>query len=483
MTQILLYNQFRKDYIIPDCNNILYIHYNWKIFFNEKELKINTFSKVLDYAMSKNFLYELSLDWYNTNYFISDDFYKTIFEYSTKNEIRNFKIIKPIDNYFYKKLLEIQLKLKEKWIILEFYEDNYSFFINHNDFLKKFSKPPVMETFYRFMRKKFNILMDWENPIWWAWNFDKENRKFDKNSKPIWHFDLEKNIFLKEAEKFYNFKSEINYPTCKSEALKLLDYFIKNHLDNFWKLEDAMYQNDNFVNHSLLSNCINFWILSPKEVVEKIEKTNTLLNNKEWFIRQILWWREYMYHFFTFYKETIYKNNFLNHTKKLDWFFRWENIDDLKMNCLKCILKKVNKYNYSHHIERLMIIWNFSLLYWYDPFELNRWFFENYTDAFEWVVSPNVLSMSQYVDWWLLATKPYISSWNYINNMSDYCKNCFYDVKTKYETNSCPFNYLYWNFVDKNKEIFQKTRQPFVVKNLEKIDLNIINKLKESFKL
>ncbi len=53
MAQILLYNQFREDYIISWEKNILYIHYNWKIFFNKKELNLNTFSKVLDYAKYK----------------------------------------------------------------------------------------------------------------------------------------------------------------------------------------------------------------------------------------------------------------------------------------------------------------------------------------------------------------------------------------------------------------------------------------------
>ena len=68
------------------------------------------------------------------------------------------------------------------------------------------------------------------------------------------------------------------------------------------------------------------------------------------------------------------------------------------MNCVDTVLKKVQKYNYSHHIERLMIIGNFTLLAGYNPHEVNRWFFEMYTDAFEWVVTPNVLSMSQYAD-------------------------------------------------------------------------------------
>jgi deoxyribodipyrimidine photolyase-related protein len=65
--------------------------------------------------------------------------------------------------------------------------------------------------------------------------------------------------------------------------------------------------------------------------------------------------------------------------------------------------------------------------------------------------------------------------------MSDFCTNCQYNVKTKYEKDSCPFNYLYWNFVDKNKETFKNTRQPFVVKNLEKIDIEVIEKLKREF--
>lgn len=69
-----------------------------------------------------------------------------------------------------------------------------------------------------------------------------------------------------------------------------------------------------------------------------------------------------------------------------------------------------------------MILGNYGLLRGYHPHSVNRWFMEMYTDAFEWVVSPNVLSMSQYADGGKLATKPYISGGNYIDKMSDYCK-------------------------------------------------------------
>jgi deoxyribodipyrimidine photolyase-related protein len=65
--------------------------------------------------------------------------------------------------------------------------------------------------------------------------------------------------------------------------------------------------------------------------------------------------------------------------------------------------------------------------------------------------------------------------------MSDYCKNCRYDPKEKYSEDACPMNYLYWAFVSENKATFEKGRQQFVVKNLEKIDRVRIKELKDKF--
>jgi deoxyribodipyrimidine photolyase-related protein len=50
-----------------------------------------------------------------------------------------------------------------------------------------------------------------------------------------------------------------------------------------------------------------------------------------------------------------------------------------------------------------------------------------------------------------------VSSGNYINKMSDYCKHCEYSVTKKTGEKACPFNYLYWNFVDKQRETFNSS--------------------------
>ncbi len=271
-----------------------------------------------------------------------------------------------------------------------------------------------MEYFYRFMRKRENILIDSAgNPEGGKWNYDEENRKFDKNHKKSWSFSLEKNEYVREAEKYYSPLSNFppkgesascnntlpNYiPTNRPEALKLLEYFCEHHLENFGRLEDAMYEADNYVHHSLLSSSINFGLLSPREVLEQVLRQEGIpLASREGFVRQILGWREYMYHFFQFYRDEIYQGNHFGHTRALPAYF-WDNAELCDMNCLSKTLFQVQSQNHSHHIQRLMVIGNFALLAGLNPHELNKWFFEYYTDAFEWVVTPNVLSMSQFAD-------------------------------------------------------------------------------------
>lgn len=177
----------------------------------------------------------------------------------------------------------------------------------------------------------------------------------------------------------------------------------------------------------MLSTAINFGILHPSEVLDAAIGWHAPLNSVEGFVRQILGWREYMRQFYLYHYNDIYTQNALNHHEPLPqnwWNYDGEkNIGDITgMNCIDTVVKRVQSENYSHHIERLMIVGNYTLLMGYHPLSVNRWFAEMYTDAFEWVVTPNVMAMSQYSDGGRLATKPYISGGNYIEKMSDYCK-------------------------------------------------------------
>ena len=174
------------------------------------------------------------------------------------------------------------------------------------------------------------------------------------------------------------------------------------------------------------------------------------LNAVEGFIRQILGWREYVRGLYWYHMPDYKSLNFLSATHDLPAFF-WNGNTD--MHCLSQSIDQTQKYAYAHHIQRLMVIGNFALLTGLSPEQVNEWYLIVYADAYEWVELPNVSGMVLYADGGIMASKPYAAGGSYIDRMSDYCRSCRYKVKLKTGDDACPFNYLYWYFLDKNSEL------------------------------
>jgi len=150
------------------------------------------------------------------------------------------------------------------------------------------------------------------------------------------------------------------------------------------------------------------------------------------------------------------------------------------MNCLKHSIGQSLEHAYAHHIQRLMVIGNYALLTQIDPDEVDKWYLGVYIDAIEWVEITNTRGMSQFADGGIVATKPYVSSANYINKMGNYCSNCDYSHTKKVGENACPFNALYWNFLDEKKEHFKSNnRMAMMMSLLHKKDKDELQKLKE----
>jgi deoxyribodipyrimidine photolyase-related protein len=133
-----------------------------------------------------------------------------------------------------------------------------------------------------------------------------------------------------------------------------------------------------------------------------------------------------------------------------------------------------------------MITGNFALLAEINPDEIDAWYLGVYADAFEWVEMPNTRGMAIYADGGIVASKPYCSSGNYINKMSNFCKNCHFDVKKTTNENSlvknaCPFNYLYWNFLIKNEKLLKNNGRLFYpYANLKRKSEQEISAIKKS---
>ena len=319
-----------------------------------------------------------------------------------------------------------------------------------------------MEYFYRQMRKDYNILMDGDKPEGGEWNYDSENRKPPKEGLdvPQTYMAQTDNITNEVIELVDNHFDDhfgdlypFHFAVTRDQALYALNQFIKERLNNFGDYQDAMVEGEPWMYHSHLSFYINCGLLLPMECVEKAENAyragDAPLNAVEGFIRQIIGWREYVRGIYWMKMPDYKDENFLNATRNLPELY-WGG--DTHMNCLKQCVSETKENAYAHHIQRLMVLGNFALIAGLHPDEVNEWFLIVYADAYEWVEMPNVTGMILFADGGLLASKPYASSGAYINKMSDYCKGCKYKVTKKNGPEACPFNYLYWDFINRNED-------------------------------
>ena len=242
-------------------------------------------------------------------------------------------------------------------------------------------------------------------------------------------------------------------PVTRAQALVALEEFLQHRLPDFGAYEDAMSERDGLLFHSRLAPLLNIGLLEPLELVRAAEAEyraqRAPLNSVEGFVRQILGWREYMYWQYWRQGPNLAKVNAWGATRDLPAFF-WNG--DTELHCLKTVISRVLDTGYSHHIERLMVICNFCLMAGIEPAKVNEWFLVAYADAYEWVVTPNVIGMGLYADGGVIATKPYIASANYINKMSDYCRKCRYNPKARIGGDACPYNSLYWGFLIDHEE-------------------------------
>ncbi|WP_425038065.1 cryptochrome/photolyase family protein [Primorskyibacter sp. S187A] len=322
-----------------------------------------------------------------------------------------------------------------------------------------------MEYFYRDMRRKTGLLMAGDKPAGDKWNFDHENRKpapEDVSFSGPLRFEpdaiTQEVLDLVEARFGSNFGSVTPFwfATTREEALQALEHFIAQALPKFGAYQDAMLNDNRFLYHAIISPYLNAGLLTPLEICQAAEKAyengDAPINAVEGFIRQIIGWREYVRGIYFLEGPDYPQRNTLNHKRKLPDLY-WGGAT--KMNCLAKSVEQTREEAYAHHIQRLMVTGNFGLIAGVHPTELHEWYLEVYADAYEWVEAPNTVGMSQFADGGIIASKPYVSSGAYINRMSDYCKHCHYKVAQKTGEKACPFNLLYWHFLDRHRDRFE----------------------------
>jgi deoxyribodipyrimidine photolyase-related protein len=434
----------------------------------EEATYVHHHKKKIAYLFSamRHFAKELQAEGYRVIYVTLDDprnegsFRSEIVRAITQFQPESIVVTYPGE---YRVLAELQSWQEQLSIPLTIVEDT-RFLTQPDDFSvwAEGRKQLRMEYFYREVRKRYDILMEDKKPAGGAWNYDSSNRKpLPKGMIPPepTRFTPDKItedvlcLVEKRFPKHFGDLRPFTYAVNREQALQVLEDFIAERLHDFGDYQDAMKQDSPWLYHSHISFYLNSGLLNPLEVVQRVEQEyhggNAPLESVEGFIRQVIGWREYVRGLYWYKMPDYAKANFLEAKNDLPSFY-WTG--DTKMNCVKQCVNDTKANSYAHHIQRLMVLGNFALLMGADPKQVNEWYLLVYADAYEWVEMPNVTGMILFADGGVMASKPYIASGTYINKMSNYCQSCEYKVKEKNGESACPFNYLYWGFLQRHKE-------------------------------
>lgn len=431
---------------------------------------------VLVWSAMRHFASELKESGWTVRYEIAEDFETPLRQWVETEGITTLQIMVPSDRPFVRFIQEMGLPCKIEWVA----DNHFLWSIESFRDWAKNRKSLLMESFYREGRKKIDILMEGRDPIGGQWNFDKQNRKPPKSKletpDPLTFEPDEITQAVIETVQRADFPTfgeaePFRWAVTRQQALQVLDNFVNVRLETFGPYQDAMVTGEDTLWHALLSPYLNLGLLQPLEVIEAVEQAYyekaLPLNSVEGFIRQVMGWREYMRGLYWHVDEEYFHRNWFGHERPLPDFF-WT--ADTDMNCLHQVIDQIKRTGYGHHIQRLMILANFSLIAGLQPQAVEDWFHAAFVDAYDWVMQTNVLGMGLFADGGVLASKPYAASANYVNRMSDYCKDCGYNHKQRTGEDACPFNFFYWDFLDRHRDKLQSQgRMSFILKNLDKM--------------
>jgi deoxyribodipyrimidine photolyase-related protein len=364
-------------------------------------------------------------------------------------------------------------------------------------------KSYVMDRFYRHMRKQTGILMHGAKPFGGQFSFDADNRKPFRNQVPVptppsFPPDplTEEVIAMVEDTYPHHFGTTRNFdlPCSQHDCDRFWRFFLDHCLEHFGPFEDAMRDDHLQLFHSKTSVLLNLGRLLPldliRDVADRATSNTAPLSSCEGFIRQLLGWREFMRHL---HEQTDGFRLLSDHVAQEQHPLPQEESPDQTpaaaaaylpfghtdpyagarpsalnaslplpavywgaksgLHCIDTVVAQVIDEGWSHHITRLMVLSNLATLGGFSPRQLTDWFWFAYTDAYDWVVEPNVLGMATYADGGLTATKPYVSGAAYIHRMSNFCGHCAFDPKKSTGPGSCPFTALYWTFLERNQPI------------------------------
>ncbi len=353
--------------------------------------------------------------------------------------------------------------------------------------------PWRMDAFYRVVRRRTGVLMDARGkPVGGKFSFDAENRRPWRGDPPAPEPPrFEPDAVTREVgelveTRFAHHPGRLDLrelPATRADAEGLWAWARERCLEHFGPHEDAFSSRSESLFHTRISALLHLHRLLPARVLrDALDIEGLPLASLEGFVRQLLGWREFVRHVHRRtdgFRRIGGEATAVAEAPGDGGWSRWSGepwgAGDRRpraaggalptaldaavplppaywgatsgLACLDRVVREVLDHGYTHHIPRLMVLANIGTLLGVSPRELTDWFWATFTDAYDWVVEPNVLGMGTFAAGEVMTTKPYISGAAYIDRMGDLCADCRFHPKK-----DCPLTRLYWACLDRNAE-------------------------------
>ena len=258
----------------------------------------------------------------------------------------------------------------------------------------------------------------------------------NKNGDPVTvPFSLAETAFCRDLDDLKEGTAKrteaVSLPVTHNDARRHLRHFVRNRFEKFGDYQDAVHSDYAILYHSHLSFLLNAGLLTPHEVLREVmaQKGKVPINALEGFVRQLIGWREYMRYIYAYHEKEIKSENVFKLTRKIVDQKEWYD-GTLGILPLDHEIRKIRRLGHAHHIIRLMFLLNFMVLCNVRQEDVVQWFMEMVAlDAYPWVMWSNIGAMGLYSDKFM--RKPYISTSNYIQRMSNYPEEIERPVKSK----------------------------------------------------
>ena len=329
----------------------------------------------------------------------------------------------------------------------------------------------LMEDFYRRARRAHGVLLDGDgsDPAGGRWNFDHENREPRQGGRDARRTRAvvaaggrdrrggprrPRPVGARRRGLVHRQRRAATLPGHPPGGARRTRPLRRAPAAALRGLEDAVLEGDPWMAHSLVSAPLNLGLLEPLEVVRRAEEAylsgRAPIASVEGFVRQVLGWRDYVWHLYWHFGDSYRRRNELGATERLPQWFASLDGSKTDARCLSHTLDQVAEHGWVHHIPRLMVLGSYAMQRGWSPRQVTDWFHRAFVDGYDWVMVPNVVGMCQHADGGEWPPTLHLR-WRLPEPDDRPLRLVPFDPNVRVGDDACPFTAGYWWFLHRNR--------------------------------